>query len=150
MVYKGEEGYTFIEIFITILILGLISTIIYVNGSTILNSITKGDEELKTSYALTTLILTLNSEAQNITPLWFLDEYKVETEGDSLKIYYYNGDKNKVLSLTSNDSGVTISNNRGILFYSELLTGNFSFKESKIVYSLNERILTFALGVTLA
>ena len=147
---RSDAGYSFIEVFITILVIALISSIIYTNSSKITESIGKGSRELSRSYDLTTLIVTLDREAQRVTTPWFLNSHKIEEDGSGIKLYYYNGDVDSYLLLESGENGLTISNSSSTLFRSKNLIGSFTFDESIIIYTQDGIELKFQLGVILA
>ena len=147
---RSDAGYSFIEVFIAILIIALISSIIYINSSRILESIGKGSRELSRRYDLTNLIVILDREAQRVTTPWFLNSHKVEKSGSSIKLYYYNGDVDSYLLLESGEHGITISNSSSTLFSSKNLIGSFTIEGSTIIYTQGDIELKFQLGVTLA
>lgn len=147
---SSDEGFTFIEVFITVIIIAILSSIILINSTTILNSINQGKRDLSYKYQLINLRLLLKKEASNILTPWFLREYKVEEINSGIKIYYYNGDKESYLELTALEEGVVIKNDDNILFSSTNLKGEFIFKESFIVYKDGDREFIFPLGVFIA
>lgn len=147
---SNEDGYTFIEIFVAVIIIGIISTIVIINSSQITDSITQGKQSLSKKMNLITLKLVLKEEAQKINTTWFLKEHVYESNENKLIVYYYNGSKEDFLTLESTDYGIKISNSDGVIYSSNKLNGTFSIDGSFIMYKDDERTLSFPLGVFLA
>lgn len=148
--FSKNEGYTFIEIFIVILIMGVISTVIYTNISTISVSVSQSRHNLAKYNDLLNLKIVLDQEIQNIKPPWFLKEYKFDLKDNYLEIFYYLGKKENSLLFEYSDECICIKYNESVIFESENLNGKFFLEDNKLYYIDNDRTLTFQLGVSFA
>lgn len=145
----NDNGYTFIEIFIVILIIGLISTVIFTNSSKIQGLMDNTRVTLQEMDELLSLQLIVSSEAQKIKPPWFLKEYKYTKEDNLLRVNYYIGDMESELILDSSNGEITITSTAGILFHSNKLQGSFNISDNFIVFTHEKLELVFPLGVFL-
>ncbi len=146
----NDDGYSFIEVFITLLIVCLISTIILLNSNTITKSINDSNLVLAEKNDFIQLRIILKEEAEEIIHPWFLKEYKVVLNSETLDIYYYHGDKNRCLTLYSGVNGVEIRDKNSIIFKSLILKGKFTFEDSLVTYADENGTIYFTLGVILA
>lgn len=147
---SNDDGYSFIEVFVAVILIGIISTIIYINGSQITDSITQGKNSLNKKFDLISLKLILKDESQKVRTPWFNKEYLYKSSENELILYYYNGNKDKYLKMETTDYGVKISSDTDIIYSSDKLTGTFSLKGSYITYKDEDRTFIFPLGVILA
>lgn len=141
-----DEGFTFIEVFIAVVLIGILSTIILISSNRIVSSMNQGKENLDKRYQLLSLRLLLKKETQNIINPWFLKEYEVEESKDGIILYYYKGKKESFLELQSSEAGVSIITDEETLFSSDVLKGKFTFEDNYIIYKFNETVFIFPLG----
>lgn len=148
--FSRSDGYSFIEIFIVLIIVSLLSSLLLVNGNKITGIINKGRHELNVKYDLIKLREILGNEAKNVTPPWFLKTLPIEIEKDEIKISYYNGDKEDFLIIIKNEKGISVRNNDDILYSSSILNGKFTVTNSYITYTQDKYNFIFSFGVFLA
>ncbi|MGL1892033.1 MAG: hypothetical protein OCD02_10420 [Spirochaetaceae bacterium] len=146
----NDKGYTFIEVFITVLIVSLISTVLYTNSNQILTSLNKGTHNLKRSYDLLNLRHTLFFEAQNIMTPWFYTEHSIVQEQGFIEVFYYMGLPDYSIKISSSESGTFIYINDNIIYESKYLVGSFTITESAIKFVSEDIEFSFVLGVILA
>lgn len=144
-----DDAYTYIETFLLLLILGVISGVIYTNTRSISIFTTKSQNELMVKNDLLNMKLLLHEEIQKIQHPWFLKEYEFIEDTGSLEMFYYKGLKDQSLLIEFGENGLRISGNGEDLFLSPNLKGTFSFSYGFILYKEEEIILTFPLGVIL-
>lgn len=148
--FSNSDGYTFIELFMTILIIALISSVIYTNSSTITDSMIKSKNHLASKYDLIRLKLILGEETQKITPPWFMKEHKIINNGNSVDIYYYNGNKDDYIRILSSENGISILINESEIFNSSNLKGEIKIDLNYIIYSDIDNEIIFPFGVFFA
>ncbi|QEN05060.1 hypothetical protein EW093_10180 [Thiospirochaeta perfilievii] len=146
-IFFKDDGYTFIETFITILILGLLSTIIYINSSTIQSFTSSSVDKLIVKNDLLHLKLLLKEEASRVKQPWFLSQYNYTLEGGILTLNYYNGLKNNTLIITTGVEGIIVESEKKALYSSKNLTGDIDFKDGFILYTQDNIEFKFPLGV---
>lgn len=133
-IFSRSDGYTYMETFITIIILGLITATLYTQYSRIEEFLLMGQKELQLHSDNLNLRLVMLEEVQKIKHPWFLKEYLLEEEEGVLKLFYYKGDPELFIDFIYGDDGIIISNSDGILFQSEHCNGSFEFEEGKVYY----------------
>lgn len=143
---SSDKGFTFIEVFIAVVLIGILSTIILISSNRIVSSMNQGKENLDKRYQLLSLRLLLKKETQNIINPWFLKDYKIEDSKDGIILYYYKGNKDSYLELQSNEVGVTIITDDETLFASDTLKGKFTFEDNCIIYKFEDIMFIFPLG----
>ncbi len=144
-----DDGYTFIEIFLLLLILGVISGIIYTNTKSISLFTTESQNELLIKNDLLNMRLLLQEELQKVQHPWFLRDYELIEDIGSIEIFYYTGLKDASLLLEYGDEGLWISGNGEHIFQSVNLKGSIQFSGGFITYSEENFIITLPLGVIL-
>lgn len=148
--FSRNEGYSFIEIFIVLIIVSLISTLLLVNSNKITSTINKGKENLQIKHDLIKLRIVLEKECQKIQPIWFSSSIPHEYNGNNIKIYYYNGDKDSYLEILKTVDFIQINHRDNILFYSEQINGNFSISNKYLGFTFKEYNFKFNFGVIIA
>jgi len=146
-IFFKDDGYTFIETFITILILGLLSTIIYINSSTIQSFTSSSVDKLIVKNDLLHLELLLTEEASRVKQPWFLSQYNYTLEGGILTLNYYNGLKDNTLIITTGVEGIIVESEKKAQYSSKNLTGDIDFKDGFILYTQDNIEFKFPLGV---
>lgn len=146
-IFLNDEGYTYIETFITIIIVLLISTVIYTQAEGINSFIKSSRGDLQATYDNLKLKVTLLEEVQNIRPPWFHNENNIEETDEYLRLYYYNGDPIQYLEFSTSE-GVLISSSDSILFQSTLCNGTFSFVNNILLYEDNKYNFQVRLCIT--
>lgn len=136
-IFSQSDGYTYIETFITIIILSLITATLFTQYSDIKEFLVKGQLELQSHYEKMQLRVVILEEVQKIRNPWFMKEYNLEEEEGKLKLYYYLGDPELFLEFQYGEGGVTISSKDGYIFQSETSLGSFEFKKG-VLYYLDE------------
>lgn len=150
-ILSRNEGYTFIEVFISLILIGLISTIIATNYGIITNRLNRGRDNLIISYEQLCLKLIVSNECQKIKPPWFLRRYEVIRTGGSIEVFYYNGIKEDSLKISFLEGdGITVSGGGVSVYHSENLEGSFEFSGTEIIYTEGDILLRFPFGVFLA
>lgn len=147
---SNSEGYTFIEVFLTLIIVAAIGLIVTINSHTIKESITKGKKRLNYKYQLLTMRILLKNEASKVVNPWFSKDYIIEKDSESLTLYYYNGDPEETLRLSNNNNGILIETGKKVIFKSNLLKGKFELERGYIIYLDNDIEFIFPLGAFLA
>lgn len=133
-IFSQSDGYTYIETFITIIILGLITATIYTQYNKIENFLLKGQNKLQIHADHLNLRLILLGEVQEVRTPWFYKEYKIDEEEGNIKLYYYRGEPELYLDITFNDDGITISTTDELLFQSKYCKGSFKFEDGTLYY----------------
>lgn len=145
--FSKNEGYSFIDIFILLLFISLISTIIYTNSTDITRATSKTLYILNSNYDLLRLRVILTKECQSIKPPYFIGKHLYTKKLDSIDVYYYNGYKEQYLTIEINKDKLKIYTNSSLIFSSSNLFGTFTLEENYLNYVENNIKFSFPLGV---
>lgn len=148
--FLKSDGYSFIEIFIVIIIISLISTMLLVNSNKISTTIFESKKNLSIKHDLIKLRIVLKNECQKVTPPWFINAIPNEITKESMKIFYYRGDKDQFLEILTLDSGTTVKQGDLILFHSENIKGNFAVSNNLLSFTFEDYSFVFNFGVVIA
>ncbi len=148
-IFLKDDGYTFIETFLLLLILGVISGVIYTNTRSISLFTTKSQNELMVKNDLLNMKLIMLEEIQKIRHPWFLKEYDYLEDTGTLEIFYYTGSKEISILFEYGENGLRVTGNGEDLFLSTNLKGSISLNDGFITYKQEDIILIFPLGVIL-
>lgn len=144
-----EDGYTYIDTSLSILLMLLISTVIFTQYGRITHFIESSSSDLEQTYQKTQLRSVMLNEISRVLQPWFLHEYHYQEVDNSLIIYYYSGDKESYLELSGGDNGVKILTGDTILFTSTELKGTFQFQDGIVHYSETDDSFQVKLCTTL-
>lgn len=141
-----SDGYSYIEVFIVLLIFSLVGTLLLTNQGKLFTIANKSKVRLEEKSQILSLRTTLKDEVQKIAPPWFISSIPYEVGSTTIKIFYYNGVKEDYLLIDTN-KGIRISNSSEELVYFPELEGTFSITTSSVNYSYKDYKLTFYFGV---
>lgn len=143
---RNNDGYTFIEIFMVLLIISLVSTIIYTNINKITDSINKSKVKLDSKYNLLKLQLIVSEELQKVKTPHLLNEHLIILESDCIILYYYEGDKESYIKLESMEEQINIYIGELLLSSFYNLKGMLILKKNYVIYKEDDFEMIFPLG----
>ena len=139
---KNEDGFTFIEIMIALIITSLLGIVIWqglARGSSLIEKISMSSSETVKVLQMEESIRTVTSKV--IIPFWE-DAIKIEEEDDKLSIPYFEAERDKFLSIKIEDDYLLIGSSKNKEEEQNIhLFGPFSEVDFELVYSEDDEII---------
>lgn len=142
---RDEEGSTFMEVLVAVVILSIITGGAVVSMSRVFQGSDKAMKKVSYYEKIMLLDGTLKKSLQKVETPWFLSTHKTEEMPGELIIYYYEGKSDSSVILKGGETGVQILQGETIVFSSELITGEFSLMGQYVVFTTSDEKFTFKI-----